>query len=48
MLSIYDIKQQRMLDQPDFLALIDDYRTFAGVSFVGSFKITRTRTPTPL
>ncbi|MEM5032099.1 hypothetical protein AAEZ42_06730 [Limosilactobacillus fermentum] len=39
MLSIYDIKQQRMLDQPDFLALIDDYRTFAGVSFVGSFKI---------
>lgn len=39
MLTIYDLKQQQMLQQPDFMALTKDYDTFYGVSFVGSFKI---------
>ncbi|MCH3922839.1 phospholipase D family protein [Limosilactobacillus sp.] len=39
MLTIYDLKKQQMLYQPDFFELIKGYDHFAGVSFVGSFKI---------
>ena len=39
MLTIYDLKHNTMLYQPDFFDLINDFDRFSGVSFVGSFKI---------
>ena len=39
MLTIYDLNEQRMLNQPDFFSLLDGYDYFAGVSFVSSFKV---------
>lgn len=39
MLTIYDLKHNTMLYQPDFFGLINDFDRFSGVSFVGSFKI---------
>ncbi|WP_172994167.1 phospholipase D family protein, partial [Lactobacillus helveticus] len=39
MLTIYDLKNNVMLKQPDFFKLVEGFDTFEGVSFVGSFKI---------
>ena len=39
MLTIYDLKNNVMLKQPDFFKLVEGYDSFKGVSFVGSFKI---------
>ena len=39
MLTIYDLKKQTMLTQPEFFDLTMAYDTLSGVSFVGSFKI---------
>ena len=39
MLTIYDLKKQTMLTQPEFFDLTTAYDTLSGVSFVGSFKI---------
>lgn len=39
MLTIYDLKNNTMLSQPDFFDLVTGFDHFAGVSFVGSFKI---------
>lgn len=39
MLTIYDLKHNTMLYQPNFFDLINGFDQFSGVSFVGSFKI---------
>lgn len=39
MLTIYDLKNKVMLNQPDFFNLVEGFDSFKGVSFVGSFKI---------
>lgn len=39
MLTIYDLKKQTMLKDPEFFDLTKGYDTLSGVSFVGSFKI---------
>ena len=39
MLTVYDLKNNIMLEQPDFFELVQGYDYFKGVSFVGSFKI---------
>ena len=39
MLAVYDLKNQRMLNHPDFWELVTGFDSFYGVSFVSSFKI---------
>lgn len=39
MLTVYDLKNNIMLEQPYFFELVQGYDYFKGVSFVGSFKI---------
>ena len=39
MLTVYDLKNQRMLTQPNFWKLVSGYEQFSGVTFVGSFQI---------
>lgn len=39
MLTVYDLKNQQMLQQPNFWDLTTGFDSFRGVSFVGSFKI---------
>lgn len=39
MLTIYDLKNKVMLNQPGFFNLVEGFDSFKGVSFVGSFKI---------
>lgn len=39
MLTVYDLKKQEMLTQPNFWDLIADYDCFSGVTFVGSFNL---------